>query len=284
MSEELVEQGAGKGLEPPSERALRARDAIFGEDFTTVEAAFILGFDDPGTVLRYRSEGKLPGYRLGREYRFTRQSLERFREQLLREEEENSRRIQVEREAERKLKRAEALAQDSVRVVPCRECGTRIALEHPSEAHIVLEDATRDSDSFFAGQEMSGLSSSPRQAWIGRCPFCDSYPEIYQESKAEVNARVAAEFDRRTVNDTEGLIEVVPCVHCGTDAIAREMNPSELSSGFEWPAELRADCEFCNRDSYIGTDRLLSAHEKTNYAQTRQGEKRDTFAEVVNAD
>jgi excisionase family DNA binding protein len=69
--------------EAPSERARQLREELFGEDFTTAEAAYILGFEDKATVLRYAREGRLRGYQLGREWRFPKSSLVAFKDELL---------------------------------------------------------------------------------------------------------------------------------------------------------------------------------------------------------
>jgi excisionase family DNA binding protein len=69
--------------QPPSERARLAREELFGDDFTTTEAAYILGFEDKATVLRYARHGLLTGYQLGREWRFPKASLQEFKARLM---------------------------------------------------------------------------------------------------------------------------------------------------------------------------------------------------------
>lgn len=52
----------------PSERVLKLKEELTGQDFTAEDTAFILSLDR-STILRYLRDGDLPGYQIGREWR-----------------------------------------------------------------------------------------------------------------------------------------------------------------------------------------------------------------------
>jgi excisionase family DNA binding protein len=234
-----------QGVPPPSERARLVREELFGQDFTTSEAAYILGFEDNATVLKYRRDGLLPGYQIGREYRFPKSSLEQFRRHLLKEQEAEAHKAIVEREADRKYRRSQDMGTDYIRLGNCGECGTLLALEKPDQDDITYL--------LHNGHEWAG-----RRIWLCKCPVCNSYPQLLMESQEEVGHRASEDFENRDRSGDTGLVVLAKCQHCGTDAVAREQSENEALSGFEWPNEVRIDCEFCGRDSYLSVEDLLA--------------------------
>lgn len=241
-----MESEQDQGPTPPSERARQAREELFGQDYTTVEAAYILGFDDTATVLKYRRDGLLPGYQIGREYRFPKSTLEQFRQHLLQEQEQEARKTIIEREAERRYRHSQERGDDNVRLMKCSDCGTRISVttadEHDSQ---YLED-----------HQYHPLQRGQR-IWMDKCPFCKAYPQVYHETKEEVGERVRAEYLIRSQAGNEEVLRLVACPKCGTTAMAHEQSFVEAMEGIDWPSDLRIDCEYCGQESYMSSK---SAH------------------------
>jgi len=241
-----LESEQDQGPTPPSERARQAREELFGQDFTTVEAAYILGLDDAATVLKYRRDGLLPGYQIGRKYFFPKGSLEQFRQHLLNEQVQEARKTIVEREAESKYRLSQKLGDDNVRLTTCGDCGTQISVTSMSE-----------SDAQYLEDHQYQVLRGARGIWMDTCAFCDTYPQVYQETKEEVGERVRAEYLIRTQTGNEEVLRLIACPNCGTTAMAHEQSFVEAMEGIDWPSDLRIVCEYCGQESYMSSK---SAH------------------------